>query len=67
LSVLPPLTLPLTALAALSSALQDESALAALPIATLDGPPPPPPYTSNSAIRAALLPSLAGVVMLSRT
>ena len=29
--------------------------------------PPPPPYTSNSVIRAAPLPSLAGVVMLSRT
>jgi len=64
--VLPPLTLPLTALAALWSALQDGSAVAALPIATLDGPPPPPPYISNSTTRAALLPSLAGVAMLVR-
>src|SRR6185295_7452437 len=67
LSELPPETLPLTAFAGPSLALHEESAVAVLLRATFVGPPPPPPYTSNSSIRAAPLPSLAGVVTLSRT
>src|SRR5262245_13516639 len=67
LSEVPPETLPLTAFAGPSLALQEESAVAALFKATLVGPPPPPPYTSSSLIRAAPLPSLAGVVTLRRT
>src|SRR5215510_13046391 len=43
LSVVPPETLPLTALAGPSLALQEESAVADLFSATLVGPPPPPP------------------------
>src|SRR5262245_35951567 len=43
LSVVPPDTLPLTALAGPSLALHDESAVAGLFNATLTGPPPPPP------------------------
>src|SRR5688572_17459983 len=41
LSVLPPLTLPLTALAGLSSAAQEESAVAGLPSARLVSATPP--------------------------
>jgi hypothetical protein len=65
LSLLPPETLPLTAFAAPSFALHWESAVAGWFSARLASAAPP--YTSNSVIRAAVLLSLAGVVMLSRT
>ena len=65
LSVLPPETLPLTALAGPSLALQDESAVAVLPSATFEVPEIGA-YASNSSIRAAVLVSFAGVVMFSR-
>src|SRR6185437_405705 len=66
LSLLPPLTLPLTALAGPSLALHEESAVAGLLSARLVTPPGAP-YTSNSSMRAAWSVPLVGVVMLSRT
>ena len=48
LSLLPPVTLPLTAFAGVSLALHDESAVAALPSARFDRVGPLGPYASNS-------------------